>query len=92
MAHSFTKYSWIERCGIQIEVVIEGEFSYLGSPGNNWDDPGDGPEHEITSVTTVHAWIELDINLDLTQEEIDRFDRLIFEDADLIDDLRNSEY
>ena len=66
----------VEAFGHQLEVTLLIES--WGSPGNGWDDPGEGPEW---SVSAAHR-SDTDAPFPLTDEQREELERLIVQKHD----------
>lgn len=87
--HTFTRDDG--ETEVEVEVVINSP----GHSGNGWDDPGEGPEVEVPDRALLIVrgeggkWETSDEVVELTEAEVERFEREFCEDGsnfDFLDD------
>lgn len=75
----------------ETEIEVEYTIESTGYPGNNWDDPGEGPELHVDRAWILikqpgGSYVDGD-DVTLTDAERERIEEALCSDPDLIDFL-----
>jgi len=80
---SWDRTQYFMRDDEETEVEVSFAIHSPGEPGNGWDDPGSGPEVEVTGAVAANTGHPVQ----LTAAEVERIEQALCEDPDLCDFL-----